>query len=57
MNFSRGIGLPDKVIRSRMSCRCGDVKRPVDSPVSRRIESIMRLVDVLPFVPVRWIEG
>ena len=57
MNFSRGIGLPDNVIRSRMSCRCGEVKRPVRRPLSRRIASIIRLVDVLPLVPVRWIEG
>ena len=57
MNLSRGIGLPDNVIRSRMSWRWGEVNRPVDSPLSRRIESIIRLVDVLPLVPVRWIEG
>ena len=57
MNFSRLIGLPERVIRSRMSCRCGEVKRPVERPLSRSTESIMRLVEVLPLVPVTWIVG
>ena len=57
MNFSALIGSPERAIRSRTLCRWGDVNRPVFSPISRSSESMMRVVDVLPFVPVRWMTG
>ena len=47
-------GLPLTRIRSRTSHRCGDVKRPVEYPELRRIDSVMAQVDPLPFVPVTW---
>jgi hypothetical protein len=51
------MGSPEKAIRSRTLCRWGEVNRPVFRPISRRRESMMRVVDVLPFVPVRWMTG
>ena len=45
------------LIRSRIVCRCGLVYRPVRSPWARSSESIIRAVDVLPLVPVMWIDG
>src|SRR6266480_4751353 len=45
------------VMRSRTVSRCGLVYRPVRRPWARRSASTIRAVDVLPFVPVRWIDG
>ena len=52
MKRSADSGTPSMVIRSRMETRCGEVNRPVRSPRSRSSESIIRAIDVLPFVPV-----
>ncbi len=57
MNRSTLIGSPSKAMRSRMSCRCGLVKRPVRRPNSRSSRSVIRAVEVLPFVPVMWMTG
>ena len=51
------MGSPSMRIRSRRSDRCGEVIRPVCSPNARSSDSIIRAVDVLPFVPVTWITG
>ena len=45
------------VIRSLTFITCGEVKRPVRSPVARSSDSIIAAVLPLPFVPVRWITG
>ena len=45
------------VIRSRIDTRCGEVNRPVRSPRSRSSVSIIRVVDVLPLVPVTCTTG
>ena len=37
--------------------KCGEVTRPVLSPISRKILSMILAVEVLPFVPVRWMTG
>ncbi|WP_454300307.1 hypothetical protein [Salana multivorans] len=47
-------GSPSIAIRSRTVVRCGEVNRPVRVPSSRSSASIIRAVEVLPFVPVRW---
>ena len=39
-----------------MADRCGLVNRPVRSPRARSSVSIMRAVEVLPLVPVMWID-
>ena len=44
-------------MRSVMSSRCGELKRPVRSPIERRIASIMMAVLPLPFVPVTAMTG
>ncbi len=46
---------PSMLIRSLIRSRCGLVKRPVRRSSARSNRSIMRLVEVLPLVPVRWI--
>ncbi len=51
------IGWPSRLIRSRMEVRCGLVNRPVRRPRARSSASIIRAVDVLPFVPVMWMTG
>ncbi len=56
-NPSRVIGWPSREMRSRTSSRCGLVKRPVFMPKAVSSESIMRDVEVLPLVPVMWIDG
>ena len=43
------------LIRSLIFSTCGLVKRPVRSWKARSRLSIIRAVDVLPLVPVRWI--
>ena len=48
------IGSPSIMIRSVKRTRCGLVNSPVRRPCARSRLSIMRLVDVLPFVPVMW---
>ncbi len=45
------------LIRSVTVCRCGLVKRPVRRLCSRSSRSIIRAVEVLPLVPVRWMTG
>jgi hypothetical protein len=49
-------GAPSSTIRSVIFVRWGLVKRPVRRPKARSSSSTMRAVDVLPFVPVRWME-
>ena len=44
-------------IRSPIRSTWGLVKRPVRSSVARSRVSIIREVDVLPLVPVRWMTG
>ena len=56
-NSSMPIGWPSSLIRSRRSDRCGDVIIPVCRPKDWSSASIIRAVDVLPFVPVTWITG
>ena len=48
---------PSRLIRSVDDCTCGLVNRPVRRPNARSSDSIMRAVDVLPLVPVMWIDG
>ena len=57
MKRSALIGTPSTAIRSRIDTRCGDVNRPVRSPRSRSSVSIIRVVDVLPLVPVTCTTG
>ncbi len=56
-NASLVIGSPSSRIRSLTRSRCGLVSSPVRRPVARRSDSIIRLVDVLPLVPVMWMIG
>ena len=51
-NASLLTGMPSITMRSLMRTRCGLVSRPVFRPVARSSDSIIRLVEVLPFVPV-----
>ena len=51
-NASLLIGTPSIMMRSLTRSRCGLVSRPVRKPVARSSASIIRLVEVLPFVPV-----
>ncbi len=53
----RSIGSPSSRIRSRRSDRCGEVTSPVCRPKARSSDSIIRAVDVLPFVPVTRMTG
>ena len=57
MKPSRLIGWPSRLIRSRTSMRCGDVKRPTFMPKAVSTASIILAALVLPFVPVTWTEG
>ena len=54
--LGRSTGSPSSAIRSRDRVRCGLVNRPVRSPSARSSVSIIRAVEVLPLVPVRWID-
>ncbi len=54
---SSAMGSPSMRIRSVNRSRCGLERRPVRRPEARSRLSIMRLVDVLPFVPVMWMTG
>jgi hypothetical protein len=56
-NASSLIGSPSIMMRSVTRSRCGLVSSPVRSPVARRSDSIMRLVEVLPLVPVMCTTG
>ena len=56
MNFPALIGTGDRAVRSRIECRCGGC-RPVLRPISRSSGSMIRVIDVLPLVPVRWMTG
>ena len=56
-NSSSVSGSPSTEIRSLIRSRWGLVKRPVRRSRARSRVSIIRLVDVLPLVPVRWITG
>lgn len=51
MNRSAEIGAPSRLIRSVIDWTCGLVYRPVRSSKAPSRASIMRAVDVLPFVP------
>ena len=53
-NSSSVSGSPSMLIRSLIFSRCGLVKRPVRRSSARTSVSIIRLVEVLPLVPVRW---
>ena len=44
-------------IRSVTDCRCGEVNRPDRNPIRSSRESIIRAVEVLPFVPAIWTTG
>ncbi len=57
MNCAADSGSPSMQIRSRMEVRCGLVNRPVRRPRARSSRSVIRAVDVLPLVPVRWMTG
>ena len=56
-NASSLSGSPSMQIRSLIRSTCGEVNRPVRSSRARSRVSIIRAVEVLPLVPVRWIEG
>ena len=56
-NASSLIGSPSRLIRSVIDSRCGLVNRPTRSPMVATRVSTMRAVEVLPFVPVRWMTG
>ena len=56
-NSSSVSGSPSTQIRSFIRSRCGLVKRPVRRSSARSRVSIIRLVEVLPLVPVSWITG
>lgn len=56
-NRSAAMGSPSMTMRSRIDTRCGLVMRPVRSPWARTMLSVIRAVDVLPFVPVMWMTG
>ena len=48
---------PSRLIRSVIRSTCGLVNRPVRSSSARSRVSIIRDVEVLPLVPVRWMTG
>ncbi len=50
---SSSSGSPSTLMRSLIFSRCGEVKRPVRRSRARSSSSIIRLVLVLPLVPVR----
>ena len=54
MKPSSLIGSPSRLMRSRMVARCGEVKRPVRMPPAASSRSVIRVVEVLPLVPVMW---
>ena len=54
-NASSSSGSPSIEIRSLIRSTCGEVNRPVRSSIARSNVSIIRDVEVLPLVPVRWI--
>ena len=56
-NSSSVSGSPSTQIRSFIRSRWGLVKRPVRRSSARSSVSIIRLVEVLPLVPVSWITG
>ena len=56
-NSSSVSGLPSMQIRSLIRSTCGLVNRPVRRSSARSRVSIIRDVEVLPLVPVRWITG
>ncbi len=56
-NSSSLSGSPSMLIRSLIRSTCGEVKRPVRRSRARSSVSIIREVEVLPLVPVRWIAG
>ena len=56
-NRSGVSGSPSMLIRSVIDSTCGLVARPVRSPSPRSRLSIIRAVEVLPLVPVRWTTG
>lgn len=51
------MGSPSMTMRSRIDTRCGLVIRPVRRPWARTMLSVIRAVEVLPFVPVMWMTG
>ena len=51
------IGRPSIAMRSTADCRCGLVVRPVRRCSAVTSASTMRATEVLPLVPVMWIEG
>ena len=55
-NSSSPSGSPSRQIRSVIRSTCGLVKRPVRRSRARSRVSIIRAVEVLPLVPVRWID-
>ncbi len=56
-NSSSLSGSPSTEIRSLIRSTCGLVNRPVRRSSARSRVSIIREVEVLPLVPVRWITG
>ena len=56
-NSSSVSGSPSTEIRSVIRSTCGLVNRPVRRSSARSSVSIIRDVEVLPLVPVRWITG
>ena len=56
-NASSASGSPSTEIRSDIRSTCGLVNRPVRRSWARSRVSIIREVEVLPLVPVRWITG
>ena len=56
-NSSSVSGSPSIEIRSVIRSTCGLVNRPVRRSSARSRVSIIRDVEVLPLVPVRWITG
>ena len=56
-NASSSSGSPSMQIRSLIRSTCGLVNRPVRRLSARSRVSIIRDVEVLPLVPVRWITG
>jgi hypothetical protein len=56
-NSSSLSGSPSTEIRSLIFSTCGLVNRPVRRSRVRSRVSIIREVDVLPLVPVRWMTG
>ena len=54
---SSSSGRPSRLIRSVIDSRCGLVNRPTRRPAATISASIIRAVEVLPLVPVRWIAG